>query len=126
MPAPDSEYGRIMNGELNAGLLFVDTKKIYLDARTKAAELGQPALRVSAMFVIVEMIGRLLRTIKEVRLQITRADAGLKGFDADLAGLQQRYRNLYHPFFEGGIDPPAKWTEEQWQMFEEDLEGPIL
>jgi hypothetical protein len=119
------QFGEIKSGELNVGRLFVDTKQIYLDARANAAEFNEPRLRVDAMYAIVEMIGRFLREIRMLRLEITRGEVGLKGFDADLAGVQQRYRNLYQPFFED-LAPPAEWTNEQWKLFEDDLEGPIL
>lgn len=116
---------KIASGELDVGRLFVDTKQIYLDARSNAAELDQPGLRVDAMFTLVELLGRLIREIRVLRAEITRGEEGLAGFDDDLAGLQKRYRNLYRRFFDG-IEPPQAWTDEQWRSFEEDLEGPIL
>lgn len=116
---------QVRSGELDVGKLFVDTKQIYLDARANAAEFNEPRLRVDAMYAIVELMARFMREVRMVRLQITRGEVGLEGFDADLAGLQQRYRNLYKPFFEAA-PPPAEWTAEQWQSFEEDVEGPIL
>lgn len=116
---------KIKDGELDVGRLFVDTKQLYLDARSNAAEFNEPRLHVDVMYALVEMIGGLLREIRKLRLEITRGEVGLKGFDADLVGLQRRYQNLYRPFFEN-LTPPAEWTAEQWAGFEEHLEGPIL
>src|SRR5690242_6102073 len=115
----------VRTGELDVGKLFVDTKQIYLDARANAAEFNEPRIRVDAMHAIVELMGRFLRELRSLRVQITRGEVGLKGFDADLAGLQQRYRNLYRPFFDN-LPAPSEWTDEQWKSLEEDLEGPIL
>lgn len=120
-----NRYEQIRRGELDVGKLFVDTKRIYLAARQDAAELDEPRLRSDAMDTIVEMMGRFLRQIQTLRFQIVKAEVGLKGFDADFAGLQKRYTNLYKPFFEG-MPHPSEWTAEQWASFEEDVEGPIL
>ena len=120
----DQRHG-VLAGTLDVGRLFVDTKQLYLDAKANAAELDEPRLHVDVMFALVELLGRLIREVRILRAEITRGEEGLAGFDADLAGLQLRYRNLYRPFFED-LPPPAEWTEEQWQSFEEDLEGPIL
>jgi hypothetical protein len=120
-----NQYDLIKGGELDVGKLYVDTKQIYLDARANAAEFNEPRLRTDAMYTIVEMLGRFLRQLQTLRVQITKGEVGLKGFDADLAGLQKRYTNLYRPFF-ADMPHPAEWTDEQWKMFEEDLEGPIL
>lgn len=116
---------KVSTGELDVGKLFVDTKQIYLDARANAAEFDEPGLRVHAMYSIVKLLGYLIIRITAVRLTIMHGEVGLKGFDADLAGLKQRYRNLYRPFFDD-LAPPAQWTAEQWSSLEEDLEGPIL
>lgn len=124
-PVNANRRREVMRGELDVGRLFVDTKQIVLDARANAVELDQPRLRVDAMYVVVELLGRLIREVRVLRSEITRGEEGLAGFDADLAGLQQRYRNLYRPFFEGMTDP-EQWTVEDWRGFEEDLEGPIL
>lgn len=120
-----NQYDQIKGGELDVGRLYVDTKQIYLDARANAAEFNEPRLRTDAMYTIVEMLGRFLRQLQTLRVQITKGEVGLKGFDADLAGLQKRYTNLYRPFF-ADMPHPAEWTDEQWELFEEDLEGPIL
>lgn len=127
MPSADqiNQFDQVRSGELNVGRLFADTKQIYLDARANAAEFNEPRLRVDAMYAIVKMVGRFLQEIRVLRSQITRGEVGLRGFDSDLAGVQQRYRNLYWPFFDG-VASPAEWTDEQWKSFEEDLEGPIL
>jgi hypothetical protein len=120
-----SQYEQIKSGHLDVGKLYADTKQIYLDARANAAEFNEPRLRTDAMYTIVEMIGRLLRQIQTWRIYVTKGEVGLKGFDADLAGLQKRYTHLYKPFFEG-LPHPAEWEAEHWTSFEEDLEGPIL
>lgn len=120
-----NRYDQIKSGELDVGRLFVDTKKIYLDARQNAAEFNEPRLRTDAMFTIIDMMGWFIRRLRMLRAEVTRGEVGLKGFDADLAGLSQRFRNLYQPFFDG-LPPPAEWTADDWQSFEEDLEGPIL
>lgn len=116
---------KIARGELDVGRLFVDTKQIYLDARANAAEFDNPRLHVDVMFTLVELLGRLIQEIRVLRSEITRGEVGLAGFDADLVGLQRRYRNLYRPFFED-LPSPVEWTDEQWSSFAEDLEGPIL
>lgn len=115
----------VRKGELDVGRLFVDTKQIYLDARSNAVELDDLRLHVDVMYALVEMIGHLLREIRKLRIEITRGEVGLKGFDADLTGLQRRYQNLYRRSFED-MPPPAEWNDEQWKSFEENLEGPIL
>lgn len=120
-----NHYEQLRSGELDVGRLFHDTKQVYLDARQNAAEFNEPRLRTDAMYTIVDMMGWFLRRLRILRMEITRGEVGLKGFDADFAGLSQRYRNLYKPFFED-VAPPAEWTAEQWQSFEEDVEGPIL
>lgn len=116
---------QIATGQLDVGTLFVRTRQIYLDARANAAEFDEPRLRVDALYVIVEMLGSLLNEITAIRAQIRLGEQGLAGFDADLAGLRQRYANVYRPFFDE-LTPPEEWTAEQWKAFEDDLEGPIL
>lgn len=120
-----SRFDQLTSGELEVGRLFHDTKQVYLMARQNAAELDEPRLRTDAMYTIVELMGALLRRLRYLRTEITHGEVGLRGFDADIAGVSQRYRNLYKPFFDGAA-PPAEWTAEQWTSFEEDLEGPIL
>lgn len=115
----------LRKGELDVGKLFVDTKRIYIDARSNAVEFNELRMHVDVMFTIVEMIGHILRELRKLRIEITRGEVGLRGFDADLVGLQRRYANLYRPFFEH-LSPPAEWSEEQWQDYHENLEGPIL
>lgn len=117
----------LQSGTIDVGRLFTDTKQLYLDTRTHAAETGNPTLRVARMYSIVDLIGNLLNEITSLRTQITRGEEGLTAFDDDLAGLKQRYRNLYWPFFrEPEPPPPTEWTEQQWADFEELIEGPIL
>lgn len=120
-----NRFEQLKTGELDVGRLFHDTKQIYLDARQNAAEFNEPRLRTDAMYAIVDMMGWFLRRLRLLRIEITRGEVGLRGFDADFAGVSQRYANLYRPFFEGAA-PPSEWTAEQWQSFEEDVEGPIL
>ena len=120
-----NRYDQVRSGELDVGTLYADTKQVYLDARANAAEFDEPKLRVNAMYAIVKMIGNFLGRIQILRIQITKGEVGLKGFDADLAGLQKRYMNLYKPYFEDVPDPRG-WTAEDWATFEEDIEGPIL
>lgn len=127
MPATDTldRLDEVRGGDLDVGKLFVDTRQVFFDARANAAEFDEPRMRVDAVYAIVEIMGRFLREIRSLRLEITSGEVGLKGFDADLAGLQQRYRNLYRPFFDN-LPHPDEWTDEQWKSLEEDLEGPIL
>lgn len=116
---------KIRREKLDVGRLFVDTKQIYLDAKANAAEFNELRLHVDVMYALVELLGRLIQEIQVLRADIVRGEVGLAGFDADLAGLQLRYRNLYRRFFED-LPPPEEWTAERWKSFEEHLEGPIL
>lgn len=125
MPLDPLQRQGVRSGRLDVGRLFVDTKQVYLDARANAAEFDAPKLRVDAMFTIVELLGRFIDEITRLRASITEGEQGLKGFDADLAGLRARYRNLYRRFFDDVV-PIDQWTADQWTSFEEDLEGPIL
>ena len=127
MPSTDPLHrlDEVRAGELDVGKLFVDTRQVFFDARANAAEFDEPRMRVDAVKTIVEIMGRFLREIGTLRLRITSGEVGLKGFDTDLAGLQQRYRNLYRRFFDNPPHP-EEWTDEQWKSLEEDLEGPIL
>lgn len=127
MPSAEqiNRFDKVRRGELDVGRLFVDTKQIYVDARSNAVELDELRLHVDVMFSLVELIGQLLRELRKLRNDITRGEVGLEGFDADIMALQRRYQNLYRPFF---TDRPAPqgWNDEQWTEFEEYLEGPIL
>ncbi len=126
MPAVNQDQrNAVQRGELDVGRLFVETKQVYLDAKANAAELDDAGLHVEVMRELVGLLERLLQQIRILRSDITRGEVGLKGFDADLAGLQLRYRNLYRPFFED-LAPASEWSDEMWTSFEEDIEGPIL
>lgn len=117
----------IRSGTLDVGRLFVDTKQLYLDTRAQAVATDDPNLRIARMYSIVDLIGNLLNEITAFRAQITRGEEGLAGFDDDLSGLKQRYRNLYWPFFrEPEPPPPAEWAAQQWTDFETLIEGPVL
>ncbi|MCH9684700.1 MAG: hypothetical protein K0V04_24910, partial [Deltaproteobacteria bacterium] len=110
---------------LDVGRLYADIKQVYLDARSNAAEFNEPRLHVDVMFGLVEMLGHLVVEITKLRAQTDLGEAGLAGFDSDLVGLTKRYTNLYQPFFDDA-SPPSQWTEERWQSYQEDVEGPIL
>ncbi|MEM7160256.1 MAG: hypothetical protein AAF799_45885 [Myxococcota bacterium] len=115
----------VVRGELDVGRLFVDTRQVYLDAKATAAELDEPAIVTEVMWAMLELLGHILVDIRVLRSQITEGELGLRGFDADLVGLQQRFRNLYRPFFQD-LKPIDTWTEEDWRDYEEFVEGPVL
>lgn len=111
---------------LDVGKLFSDTKKRYTAAKKQSlSDTGPQRFRVDFGFATIELIGNLINKIQEIRNGIEETTDGLTAFDADLAGLKARYRNVYKKLL---VDAPAldAWTLEDWADYEDNLEGPVF
>lgn len=106
--------------------LFADTKAMVVKAKTSAAELGAPQLRVQAMAATLDLLRKLINLATGQRARIKLGTAGLGQLDRDLAGLRARFRGIYGRWDPADMDPPQQWDPEVWDDFEESLEGPIL
>jgi len=106
---------------------YVDAGKML--ARAREVYRGFPERspwRVEAMSVFLGQIVKLVNQAARHRSQIKLGQKGLTQFDYDLARIQARLRTYREFFTIKWPGDPSSWTEEQWNYYEELIEGPIL
>ena len=84
------------------------------------------SLRVEAMSVFLGQVVKLVNSAARNRGSIKLGEKGLAAFDRDLSRVQARlrtYRDFYTVKWPGD---PSEWNAEEWNYYEEWIEGPIL